>query len=138
MASASPVASPFDSPTTLTYHESCHLVHGQKVSRPPRALLQSIPGVALTELPESTWCCGSAGIYAISQPDQADALLQRKVSHIVSTRAEVVATANPGCHLQIARGLKTVDAAIRVTHPVSLLASAYRREKVAAVVREGP
>jgi glycolate oxidase iron-sulfur subunit len=123
-----PKAAPFDQPARVTYHESCHLVHGQKISRQPRALLRLIPGVTLTELPESSWCCGSAGIYAITQPDQADALLRRKVGHIAATAAEVVATGNPGCHLQIARGLKAAGTAVDVAHPVSLLARAYRRE----------
>ena len=123
-----PAAAPFDAPTTVTYHESCHLVHGQKISRQPRALLRLIPGITLTELPESSWCCGSAGIYALTQPDQADALLTRKVGHIASTSAAIVATANPGCQLQIARGLSAAGAGVQVMHPVSLLARAYRRE----------
>ncbi len=123
-----PSQPPFDRPTTITYHESCHLVHGQKVARQPRALLTLLPGVALTELPESSWCCGSAGIYALTQPEQAEALLQRKLANVRTTGATVVATANPGCHLQIARGLRESAAAVRVVHPVSLLAAAYRRE----------
>jgi glycolate oxidase iron-sulfur subunit len=113
---------------TVTYHESCHLVHGQKVSRQPRALLRIIPGVSLVELPEATWCCGSAGVYAITQPDQADLLLTRKVENILSTGAKVVAAANPGCQLQIARGLDAVGASVPVVHPISLLARAYREE----------
>jgi glycolate oxidase iron-sulfur subunit len=124
-----PSQSPFDRPAPITYHESCHLVHGQKVARQPRALLRLLPGVTLTELPESSWCCGSAGIYALTQPDQAEALLQRKVANVRTTGATVVATANPGCHLQIARGLKESAANIQVVHPVSLLAAAYRRER---------
>jgi glycolate dehydrogenase iron-sulfur subunit len=123
-----PEASPFDQPTTVTYHESCHLAHGQKVTREPRALLRLVPGLTLAELPESTWCCGSAGVYAITQPAQAEALLRRKTTHIESTAATIVATANPGCHLQIARGLAGDGAAIAVAHPMSLLARAYRRE----------
>jgi glycolate oxidase iron-sulfur subunit len=123
-----PKASPFESPTRVTYHESCHLAHGQKITREPRALLRLLPGVSLVELPESNWCCGSAGVYAITQPDQAEALLTRKTGHIVSTQATVVATANPGCHLQVARGLAAADSAVTVAHPVSLLARAYRRE----------
>ena len=115
----------------MTYHDSCHLVHGQKISRQPRAILASIPGVSLVELPESTWCCGSAGIYALTQPDQAEALLRRKVDHINTTSAEIVATANPGCHLQIARGLEEAGRPVRVVHPVSLLARAYRRSELA-------
>ena len=123
-----PAAAPFPEPATVTYHESCHLVHGQKISRQPRALLRLLPGITLTELPESSWCCGSAGIYALTQPEQADQLLKRKVGHITATGAAIVATANPGCHLQIARGLKDAATGARVMHPVSLLARGYRRE----------
>jgi len=123
-----PRAAPFEQPTTVTYHESCHLAHGQKVSRQPRALLQLLPGVTLTELPEASWCCGSAGIYALTQPDQAEALLQRKVGHIAATGARIVATANPGCHLQVARGLKSAGVPVQVVHPVTLLARGYRSE----------
>ena len=65
-----------------------------------------MPGVSLVELTESTWCCGSAGIYAISQPEQAAQLLERKVTHVAETGASIVATGNPGCQLQIARGLR--------------------------------
>jgi glycolate oxidase iron-sulfur subunit len=123
-----PLASPFGQDTAVTYHESCHLVHGQKISREPRALLRLLPGVSLIELPESTWCCGSAGVYAITQPEQAERLLGRKTANIVGTGATWVATANPGCHLQIARGLAVAAAPIDVVHPVSLLARSYRRE----------
>ena len=124
-----PQASPFAEETSVTYHESCHLVHGQKVSREPRALLRLLPGLSLIELPESTWCCGSAGVYALTQPEQAERLLGRKTANIVGTGATWVATANPGCHLQIARGLDAAAAPITVVHPVSLLARAYRREQ---------
>jgi glycolate oxidase iron-sulfur subunit len=122
-----PEAAPSSEPMTVTYHESCHLVHGQRVTRQPRALLRMIPGVTLVELPEATWCCGSAGVYAITQPEQAELLLQRKVSNIVNTGARYVASANPGCQLQIARGLDAADARVHVVHPVSLLAAAYRQ-----------
>jgi glycolate oxidase iron-sulfur subunit len=121
-----PEGRPSAEPMTVTYHESCHLVHGQKVTRQPRALLRMIPGVSLVELPEATWCCGSAGVYAITQPEQAELLLQRKVANIVSTGAQYLATANPGCHLQVARGLDAAGARVQVVHPVSLLAAAYR------------
>jgi len=123
-----PERAPSRQSVTVTYHESCHLVHGQKVTRQPRALLRLIPGVSLVELPEATWCCGSAGIYAITQPDQAELLLKRKVAHIVSTGAQYVAAANPGCQLQIARGLDAAGAHVQVVHPMSLLAAAYRGE----------
>ena len=110
----------------VTYHESCHLCHGQKVVKQPRDVLRSIPDLKVVELPESNWCCGSAGIYNITHPEQSAKLLDRKVGCIKSTGCNTVATSNPGCHLQIARGLG--DAA-KVTQPVVLLAEAYRRER---------
>lgn len=113
-------------PQSVTYHESCHLCHGQKVSRQPRQVLQAIPGVTLKELPESNWCCGSAGIYNITQPEQSAKLLKRKVGHIRRTGVTCVATSNPGCHLQLANGLQSEG--IEVTQPVTLLAKAYRAE----------
>jgi glycolate oxidase iron-sulfur subunit len=111
--------------TEVTYHESCHLCHGQKVSSQPRQMLQAIPGLILKELPESNWCCGSAGIYNITQPEQSAKLLKRKVANIESTQTLVVATSNPGCHLQLLNGLQ---GRVGVTQPVTLLAKAYRAE----------
>ncbi len=116
-------------PQQITYHESCHLCHGQKISKQPREILRGIPGVSLTECAESTWCCGSAGIYNLTQPETATRLQQRKVGHLRATGAAIVATGNPGCHLQIENGFQTsCEAAPRVVHPVVLLAEAYRRE----------
>ncbi len=114
--------------TVVTYHESCHLCHGQKVTSQPRALLKAIPGMQLVELPESNWCCGSAGIYNLTQPEMANELLERKIKHIHSTKAEVVATGNPGCLLQIVNGAKAEGLNLRTAHPVTLLAEAYRAE----------
>jgi glycolate oxidase iron-sulfur subunit len=111
---------------TVTYHESCHLCHGQKITSQPRQLLRLIPGLKLVELPESSWCCGSAGIYNIVQPEMANELLNRKLKHIKSTGAEVVATGNPGCLLQIINGARKQQIPLRVVHPVTLLAEAYR------------
>lgn len=112
---------------TVTYHESCHLCHGQKVTSQPRQLLRSIPNLKLVELPESSWCCGSAGIYNIIQPEMANELLDRKLRHVKSTGAEVVATGNPGCLLQVVNGARDRQMNLRVVHPVTLLAEAYRR-----------
>jgi glycolate oxidase iron-sulfur subunit len=112
----------------ITYHESCHLSHGQGVRQPPREILRAIPGLQLVELPEADLCCGSAGIYNILQPGESQRLLERKTGRIAETSASLVATANPGCHLQLARGLRQRDAAVHVTQPVVLLAEAYRRE----------
>jgi glycolate oxidase iron-sulfur subunit len=112
----------------VTYHESCHLCHGQKITAQPRELLRAIPNLTLVELPESSWCCGSAGVYNIVQPEMADELLQRKLKHIRSTGAEVVATANPGCLLQLINGAKQQRMNLRVVHPITLLAEAYRED----------
>ena len=118
-----------DQPSTaVTYHEACHLCHGQKITAQPRQLLNAIPNLKLIELPESTWCCGSAGIYNLIQPQMANQLLERKIRHIKSTGARIVATGNPGCLLQIMNGATREHLAIRVVHPISLLAEAYRRE----------
>ena len=113
---------------TVTYHESCHLCHGQKITSQPRQLLKAIPSLKLVELPESNWCCGSAGIYNLIQPEMAGELLDRKLKHIKSTSAEVVATGNPGCQLQIINGATRDGFKLRVVHPVTLLAEAYRNE----------
>lgn len=122
-----PLAAP--SPQTVTYHESCHLCHGQKVSRQPREILRAIPGVELRECGESNWCCGSAGIYNITQPKTSAWLQDRKLDHLKATDADIVATANPGCHLQIENGLRTQgDFQTTVEHPVVLLARAYAAE----------
>ncbi len=113
---------------TVTYHESCHLTHGQKVVSQPRELLKAIPGLQLIELPEANWCCGSAGIYNLTQPEMANQLLERKIAHIESTGATTVATANPGCLLQIINGAAQAGLKLRVVHPITLLAEAYRAE----------
>ncbi len=126
---------PVPAPVNVTYHESCHLCHGQKITSQPRQLLKSIPGVKLTELPESSWCCGSAGIYNLTQPQMADQLLDRKVKHIKTTGAQVVATGNPGCLLQVVNGCRREGLEVRVAHPVTLLAEAYRSENSGAVGR---
>jgi glycolate oxidase iron-sulfur subunit len=123
-----PKAGPFEGDTAVTYHESCHLSHGQKVVSQPRALLKLIPGLHYVELPEASWCCGSAGIYNITQPEQSALLLKRKLKHISNTGALIVATSNPGCHLQLVNGLSAVGMHVTVEHPMTLLARAYRRE----------
>jgi glycolate oxidase iron-sulfur subunit len=113
-------------PQVVTYHESCHLAHGQRVTAQPRQLLRSIPNLKLVELPESSWCCGSAGIYNLIQPEMADELLARKLRHIMSTDAATVVTGNPGCLLQLINGARGKRMNLRVAHPVTLLAEAYR------------
>jgi len=114
--------------TPVTYHDACHLCHGQKITAQPRELLARIPGLDLKPLAESMWCCGSAGIYNLIQPEMADKLLQRKVDHIAATGATIVATGNPGCLLQIQNGLRQRGLNVDAVHPVSLLAQAYRAD----------
>ena len=117
-----------ESCAVITYHESCHLTHGQKVRREPRQLLALIPDAALVELPEASWCCGSAGIYNITQPEMSAKLLERKIAHLKSTGANILATSNPGCHMQLARGIADAGLPIEILQPVTLLARAYGRE----------
>jgi glycolate oxidase iron-sulfur subunit len=112
-------------PLTCTYHDPCHVVHGQKIKSEPRKLLAQIPGLRVVELTESDWCCGSAGIYNLTEPEMATRLLHRKVSHVLATGAEAVVTANPGCILQIQAGLGAHESAIRVMHLVEVLDRAY-------------
>jgi glycolate oxidase iron-sulfur subunit len=111
-------------PLRVTYHDACHLAHGQKVRSEPRALLRRIPGLTLVELPDSDLCCGSGGIYNVLQPEMADRLLDLKLERIAETGAHVVAAGNPGCLMQIAKGARARGLDLEVVHPVTLLARA--------------
>ncbi len=117
-------------PLKITYHEPCHLVHAQKISAQPRQLLQAIPGIEFRELPEATWCCGSAGIYNVTHYDASMQLLQRKMENIEKTGAEFVVTGNPGCIIQLKYGTKMLPGNIQIIHPVSLLKLCYQQEGV--------
>lgn len=109
----------------VTYHDACHLAHAQGITRPPRQLLQAIPGVEYVELPLADRCCGSAGVYNIIHFPTAMRLLEEKVENILRTGAEVVGVANPGCLLQIRYGLRRRGASVRAEHPITLLEEAY-------------
>jgi len=109
---------------TVTYHDACHLVHGQKIRSQPRELLRRIPGLQLRELRDSDLCCGSAGVYNLLEPAIAEELGRRKAGRIRETGARVVAAANPGCLMQIARYCRDEGIAVEIVHPVSLLARA--------------
>jgi len=110
---------------TVTYHDPCHVVHGQKISQQPRALLAQIPGLTLVDLKEADWCCGSAGTYNLTQPEMARRLQERKIAHIQATKADAVVTSNPGCIIQIAQGLRAAGTPIDVLHIVEVLDQAY-------------
>ncbi len=110
---------------TVTYQEPCHLVHAQRVAGAPRRLLARIPGLRLVEMEESAVCCGSAGIYNLTQPEMASRLQRRKIEAIRRTGASVVATANPGCASAVAAGLRDAGYRASVRHIVELLDEAY-------------
>jgi len=111
---------------TVTYQDSCHLAHGQKVRAAPRKLLASIPGVTLKEMRLSDLCCGSAGIYNVVHTDMAVRLLAKKMESVNSTGAERIAAANPGCMLQLRAGVEKFGHGQRVSHVVEILDEAYR------------
>lgn len=110
---------------TLTYHDACHLAHGQKVTSPPRELLAVIPGATLIDLPESDLCCGSAGTYNIFQPQMARKLLDRKWSHIEDTKAHIAVMGNPGCQGWIQQAADESGSVMRVMHTADVLESAF-------------
>jgi glycolate oxidase iron-sulfur subunit len=111
---------------TVTYQDSCHLLHGQKISGPPRQMIQAIPGVRLHELPMSEICCGSAGVYNVEHTDISMALLEDKMRMIESTNADTIVTANPGCMLQLQAGTRGLAQPLPVLHVVELLDLAYK------------
>ena len=116
----------------VTYHDACHLVHGQGVRDAPRRLLQQIPGLELVELNESDMCCGSAGSYNLTEPEMAQRLGDRKAANVAATGATCVAAANPGCAMQIQASLRRAGVDATVVHPVELLDRAYAQESSGA------
>ncbi len=113
----------------VTYQDACHLAHAQRVREQPRAVLQTIPGIELVELAGSDVCCGSAGIYNLTQPAMSRELLERKMDAAEASGAEILAVANPGCAIQIGAGIRARGLAMSVVHPVDLLDRAYRAER---------
>ncbi len=111
---------------TVTYQEPCHLVHAQRISEAPRRLLAQIPGLQLREMNESSVCCGSAGIYNLTEPAMSKRLRDRKVANVIETNAQIVATANPGCDMQVTAGLRNAGYPARMKHVVEILDEAYR------------
>jgi glycolate oxidase iron-sulfur subunit len=111
----------------VTYQDSCHLAHGQKIRQAPRQILKAIPGVQLREMPLADLCCGSAGIYNVVHDDIADSLIARKIPLAAATGATVIATANVGCQLQLKAGIARYGNGQRVVHVVELLDEAYQK-----------
>ena len=111
-----------------TYHDACHLRHAQQIQKPPRALLEMIPGLELVPLAESELCCGAAGSYNLTQPDMAERLGDRKVENIRATGARAVFTGNVGCLMQITRHLRAAAPDVWAAHPVDALWASYSGE----------
>jgi Fe-S oxidoreductase len=116
----------------VTYQDSCHLVHGQKVTTAPRRVMAAIPGIDLRELAAPDRCCGSAGIYNLVQRQMANRLLAQKMDDVAATGAAIVATANPGCMMQLEAGLRQRRIDARVVHVIELLDEAMRAAATAA------
>ncbi len=110
---------------TVTYQDSCHLLHGQKVRTPPREMINAIPGITFRELPLSEICCGSAGVYNVEHTDISMSLLEDKMRNVESTGADTIVTANPGCMLQLQAGGRKFSKNQPVLHVVELLDEAY-------------
>ena len=110
-----------DEPLPIVYQDACHLLHGQKISLQPRQLLRQIPGVQLREPLDAALCCGSAGVYNMLQPEVAEELGQQKVQNLLNTGAKLIASANPGCTIQIRRHMTDSEKLIPVVHPMELI-----------------
>ena len=119
-----------DEPLITVYQDACHLLHGQKISRQPRELLKQIPGLTLREPIDAALCCGSAGVYNMLQPEIAQELGQMKVNNLLNTGAALIASANPGCSLQIKKTLEQQGKTIELKHPMQLLDLSIRGEKL--------
>jgi len=111
--------------TRVTYHDPCHLRRAQSVWKQPRALMQMIDGLDFVELPESDWCCGSAGSQLITHYETSTAVLDRKMDNLKSTNANVIASGCPGCQMQLTTGIKRSGLDVKVVHPIVLLDQAY-------------
>jgi glycolate oxidase iron-sulfur subunit len=112
-------------PLKATYHDACHLCHGQQIRRPPRQLLEMIPELKVAPLEESEICCGAAGSYNLTQPEMAERLGRRKAQHILATGADAVYTGNAGCLIQLGRYLRSSRRRMWIAHPIDALWASY-------------
>ena len=120
------VAPESELPLRVSYQDPCHLVHAQRITAAPRQVLHSISGLGLMEMENPSRCCGAAGLYAALQPEMSRRLMEDKARSVLDTQVDVVATANPGCMIQLQMGLKRAGSDVRVCHVVDLLDQAYR------------
>jgi glycolate oxidase iron-sulfur subunit len=110
----------------VAYDDPCHLLHGQKIRQQPRDLLRTIPGLELVHFKEADWCCGSAGIYNVTHPAVSLELLERKMKHLQAASPDIIATGNPGCLLQLGRGVQRTGMPVEVVHPIELVERSYQ------------
>ena len=113
---------------TVTYQDACHLVHSQKIYNEPRRLLNSVNDLIFVELEESTWCCGSAGIYNIIHYNESMQLLERKMNYIKNTNANIILAGNHGCIAQLRYGASKFNVDVEVQHPVTFIKNLFQRE----------
>jgi glycolate oxidase iron-sulfur subunit len=132
LADLGPIApGPLPSPKRVAFHDSCHLVHAQRVRGQPRQLLALIPNLQILDIPEGEICCGSAGTYNLEQPAIAKNLGQRKAASILSTGADAIASGNIGCLIQIQTHLRVLGRPLRAYHTMQLLDMAYANDSAA-------
>jgi glycolate oxidase iron-sulfur subunit len=113
----------------VTYQDSCHLAHGQRIRTQPRKLLRAVPGLEFREMAMADLCCGSAGIYNVIQNEMSMQVLKSKMEHVNRAGAEIIVTANPGCMIQLQAGAKMHGKGERVAHVIEILDEAYRNYK---------
>ena len=106
---------------TVAYHDACHALRAQHVQAEPRALLRQVPGMEVVEIANGDRCCGAAGLYNVTEPEMSRRLMREKAEAVRDTGAAIVASANPGCTLQLRAGLRELGADVEVVHPVQLL-----------------
>jgi glycolate oxidase iron-sulfur subunit len=121
LASVGLVAERRPFPLRVAYHDACHLAHAQRIREQPRALLRAIPGLELVEIPDGDQCCGSAGVYNLFEPESAAEIGERKASNVARVAPQLLASANPGCTLQIVSHLQKRGITIPAAHPIEIL-----------------
>jgi glycolate dehydrogenase iron-sulfur subunit len=121
LAALSPAAIRHPIRARVAYHDSCHLANAQRIREQPRKLLAGIPGLELVEIPDGDQCCGSAGIYNLVQPESSEEIGARKVDNVLSVKPDFLASANPGCTLQIQKLLRQQGLTLPAAHPIQIL-----------------
>jgi glycolate oxidase iron-sulfur subunit len=118
---ARPRAQRVDRALRVVYQDACHLAHGQRIRAQPRALLRAIEGVTVVDIADAERCCGSAGVYNLTQPEISRELQRQKIAAILAAQPDIVLSANPGCVLQISAGLRLSGSRVPVVHLVRFL-----------------